>query len=415
MNVDLVLENCRIATTRGILDADIAVDNGVIVQVARSANMPEADKWIDIDGKMVLPGRIDPHVHFREPGYTHKGDFESESVAALCGGTTTIFDMPNTKPRTCTAEALEEKRGLAKKCCVDYGILYEVTDENAEDLEYALGYKAYFDSGRISYGGLQRAFEMVEGKRFFIHAEDLELIDEGEYNKEAGSHSVVRGEKAEVRCVERILGLDLRGNHVHFCHVTTEKALGMIKNFGQGVSCEVTPHHAFFDYEDYNRLGVTAKVNPPIRKEKMIDHLTEFDMVGTDHAPHLMREKTREIKDVAAGFPSVEVCLPLLATRVNEGVLSWEELVRLTSTGPAEVFGLEDRGEIGEGKVADIVVVDNGLEKLIEADGLHSKCGWTPYEGWNVKGCVDKVFFKGRLVVDAGELVEKPRGEEILL
>lgn len=417
MIVDMLLENCKIIREEEIIEANVAVENGKIHGIVKDAGSPQADEKIDMRGKIVIPGCIDPHVHFRDPGYTHKEDFETGSLSAAFGGVTTVFDMPNTKPRTASEGALKEKREIAKKkSCVDYALHYEVTDDNCEGLLDAFVYKGYLDYGKLSYEGLGKALHLLEDKIVCVHAEDYANIDESKYTELPGSHSIVRSNAVEVEAIKKILDLCFGSNTVHFCHVSTGEGLGLILGSQKRVSCEVAPHHLFLDLHDYEKLGSFAKVNPslksPADREALWENLKRINYVASDHAPHTKVEKDRDIRDAAAGFAGVETTLPLLLNAVSKGRLCWEDLVRLTSGGAAEQFGLNKGLDVG--KDADLVVVDRKKEWRIKAENLHSKCGWTPYEGWDVKGSVEKVFLRGEPIIDMGEFLgKKGEGEEI--
>ena len=409
MAVDLLLKNCRIVRDIGIIDGDIAIDSGMISAVARNLS-EDADIVIDIGGRIVLPGLIDPHVHFRDPGFTHKEDFESGSMSAAFGGVTTVIDMPNNKPRVDCTRALEVKRRHAKNSYVDYGFYFEITRDNLGSL---IGdrFKVYIDAPeRADYDTLQDALKRLDRKLVAVHAEDPATIQENMKKFSSGkpsAHTKVRSVEAEITAVKRILGMDFGTNYVHFCHVSTPQGFDLIESSGKMATCEFTPHHLFLDSGAYKKLGPFAKVNPALKPRKEVEGLWErigkVDCIGTDHAPHTAEEKQSE--NPPSGFPGVETNLLLLMNAVNSNKLSWEEVARLTSQGPSEILGLKDKGSIEVGKDADIVVVDNGLERVISAESLHSRCGWTPYENWKVKGDITKVFLRGNLIIDEMELL----------
>jgi dihydroorotase len=391
MAVDLLLKNCRIVKGTGIVDGDIAVDSGMIAAVARNLE-EDADRVVDIDGRIVLPGVIDPHVHFRDPGFTHKEDFETGSISAAFGGVTAVFDMPNNKPRIDCSRALEVKRRHAKSSYVDYGIYFEITRDNLDSLR-GDRFKVYIDDPeRADYETLQNALKNLEGKLVAVHAEDPGVEDKVE---------------AEAAAIKNILELDFGTNYVHFCHVSTPQGFDLIEAAGKMISCEFTPHHLFLDSSASKKLGTFANVKPSLKSRKEVQGLWErigrVDCIGSDHAPHTVEEK--ESDDASPGFPGVETSLLLLINAVNGNRLSWKEVAQLTSQRPAKVLGLKDKGSIEVGKDADFVVVDSGLERTISADNLHSKCGWTPYEGWKVQGDIAKVFLRGELLIEEGEML----------
>jgi len=418
--VDLLLQNCRTYNTTHMIDADIAISDGKIVEVARSKKF-DAGKKIDVDGRIVIPGVIDPHVHFRDPGHPHKGDFETESNSAIFGGVTTVFDMPNNEPRVDCEKSLEFKRkSIAGKSYVDYALVVEITEANSENLPDAFAYKAYLDSNRCSYKGLEKALKTLQNKNVCVHAENFGSINTKVYNRnKPETHSLVRNVTCESTGIKKVLKLDFGTNHVHFCHVSTGVGLGLItNNRHKNISCEATPHHLLLDIGTYNTWKSFAKVNPPLRsfdnREQLWAGLKYIDMLATDHAPHTKKEKEQPIMIAAPGFPGVETLLPLMIHQVNEGVLTWQDLVRLTSHGAMEAFGLKSKGELVAGKDADIVVIDNSVKWNIAPENQHSKCGWTIYEGDEIHGAVDKVFLRGEMMVDGGELLgKKGQGTEI--
>jgi dihydroorotase len=418
--VDLLLENCRVFNTTHMIDADISISDGKIVSIARTHGKIHAGTKIDIDGRVVIPGVIDPHVHFRDPGFTHKGDFESESLSALHGGVTTVFDMPNNEPRIDSEKNLKMKRtAIQGKSYVDYALFVEITDDNCEDLPDAFAYKVHFDSGRCSYEGLQTALKNLQNHIVSIHAEFKETINTKVYNgKKPESHSMVRNVSCESTTIKKILKLDFGTNHVHFCHVSTGVGLGLITNSGKNISCEVTPHHLFLDVGIYGTWGSVAKVNPPLRsfenRQQLWEGIHHIDMVASDHAPHKLKEKEQVIMIAAPGFAGTETMLPLLINEVNNKRMTWQDVVRLTSHGAMTKYGLKNKGELAPGKDADLVVIDNAVEWTITPENQHSHCDWTIYEGTEIRGAVDKVFLRGKMVLDGDEVLGHPGiGEEL--
>jgi dihydroorotase len=266
---------------------------------------------------------------------------------------------------------------------------------------------------------LQKALKKLRNKIICVHAEDKNCINTKIYKKEKPeTHSLVRNGHCETVGISNILKLDLGSNHIHFCHVSTSIGLGLVNRSDKNVSCEVTPHHLLLDIGAYGTWGSFAKVNPPLRtfdnRRQLWSLLNYVDMLATDHAPHTLEEKEQEISRAMPGFPGVETLLPLMINQVNEKNLYWQDVVRLTSHGPSRVFGLKNKGEIVAGKDADIVVIDNGIRQTINAEDLHSKSPWTPYEGEEIQGAIDKVFLRGQLVIDSGRFVGSPgMGQEI--
>lgn len=400
VTIDLVLENCKIVSVGKILEASISINEGKIFKIAKSASTPKAEEKIDCKGKIVLPGVIDPHVHFRDPGKTWKEDFYTGSLSAIFGGVTTVLDMPNNKPDIDSKKTLDLKRNeIRKKALVDYGLYAEITNENFENLNEidAIAFKAFIDEGKISYENLQGALKLLNGKIISAHPEDFEILKR---KKE-------RPLEAELMAVEKICAMAFGKNKIHFVHCTSAKTLDLIKGTA---TIEANIPYLFLDRAAVEKFGAFAMVKPPLRpkeeQESLWKNLGRINCISTDHAPHTIEEK--ESENPPTGVPGVETFLPLMANAAIEGRLSWEELTRLTSKGAAEIFNLKNKGAIETGKDADIVILDRKGEQIIKAENLHSKCGWTPFENWKLKGKIEKVFLRGALMVDMGELIGKP-------
>ena len=407
MNVDLVLKNCKIVTSKEIIEANIAVDNGKIFEIKKTAHTPKAEETIDLKGKIVLPGAIDPHVHFRDPGKTHKEDFYTGTLSAAFGGVTTVLDMPNNNPVIDSNAALELKRKeIKKKAVVDYGLYAEVHDKNVEKIDKvnAFAYKAYLDE-KISYENLQIALNKLKGKIIAVHPEDRKTVE-----KKEG-----RPLEAELKAIENIVKCNFNRNKIHFSHCTTKKSLDLIRNC-QNSTVEVNIPHLFFDTNYKEELGYFIKMKPPVRtreeREELWKNLDRVDCLSTDHAPHTLEEK--ELENPPNGIPSIELFLPLLIDYAYRGKLEWIEIARLSSEGAAKTFGLENKGLIEKGKDADLVVVSKDEWKKVKAEELHSKCGWSPYNNWELRGKIEKVFLRGNLIVEIDEFVgKKGAGKEL--
>lgn len=423
--ISLLLENCRIATTTGFIDGSISVEDGKIIQISRTSHA-NAEKKIDLHGKLVIPGVIDPHVHFRDPGKTHKEDFKTGSLSALFGGVTTIFDMPNNEPITDSNFALDEKRKIAQsKSYVDYALYCAITNENLKILpRISCNYfKAFASNPDIcTYETLQKALKVLDKKIVRVHAEDPETIKKNEkklVDARVDVLSKIRSVEAEVKAVEKILSMDFGTNKISFCHITSKAAIDKIRQSRKHCSIEVTPHHLFLDTNSYKALDTYASVQPPLRDAYEVSGLWSrlgyVNFLGSDHAPHTKEEKEGKILEAKPGFPGVETMLPLLVNAVNQRkLINWHQLVKLTSHGVMEAFGLKEKGEIAAGKDADLVVLDNKVEWVIDSSELHSKCGWSPYDGFRIKGRIEKVFLHGELVLDDGELLGRAEGGEIV-
>jgi len=390
-------------------DAEVLVEDGVVAKVSETVREENADEEIDADGALVLPGAVDVHVHFREPGATHKEDWRTGSRSAVAGGVTTVVDQPNTEPPTVDGEAFDEKRALASKSVADYGINAGVTEDWKPDELFERPVCAFGEVFMAdSTGGMgidaslfESAVRQVDGRGelMTVHAEDSdEFVDVDLDTEDADAWSRHRPPEAEVTAVES--AVEVADEPVHFAHVSHPRSVEVIDETPH--TCEVTPHHILLSRDDLGNLGTHGKMNPPLRsesaREEMFRKVAEgaVDCVATDHAPHTLDEKNAPVSEAPSGVPGVETLYPLLLALAFDGELPLSRVVEVVASEPARVFGFEGKGAIREGKDADIVVVDEMVEDL-RAERLHSRCEWTPYEGF------EGVF--PRLVMRRGQVV----------
>lgn len=394
--MSLLIKNGKIFTKGILINKNIFIENEKIKKITNQNLM--ADKVIDAKNKIVLPGLIDSHVHFREPGLTHKEDFLSGSKAAAAGGITTFLDMPNTKPPTTTLERLNEKRRLAKKSIVNYGFHFGSTKGNIEEIKKAenvASVKVYMDptTGDLMMtdeDALKRVFSLPITKT--IHAENEQIIKAFELSENTTSK-------------------------LYFCHVSSKKELGYImKNKKSNVFIEVTPHHLFLTDMDVAKQDSFAKINPLIKSKDNQIALWEgiknnfVDTIGTDHSPHTKEEKMQI--NYPSGFPGVETMLPLLLNSVNDGLLTIKKLVQLCCENPAKIFKLKGKGFIEEGYDADLTIVDMNLEKEVNNNELFTKCKWSPFNGNSLKGWPATTIVNGNVVYEHGN-INHVRGKEV--
>ncbi|GAA0249103.1 dihydroorotase [Haladaptatus pallidirubidus] len=408
-------------------DVRIDTDAGRISAIGSS--LTESGKSIDATGKLLLPGAIDAHVHFRQPGFSHKETWETGSKSAVAGGVTTVVDQPNTNPPTIDGESFDEKAELAAKSYIDYGINGGVTpDWEPESLfdrpVLALGEVFLADStGKM---GIEEELfrEAVERAAddylvVTVHAEDADLFDEDARSRDGNdtdAWSAYRTAEAEAAAVERACEIgDELGARLHIAHTSTPEGIDAAREIG--ATCEVTPHHLFLSRDDLDELGTFGRMNPPLRSEKRREKVFArvadgtVDMIATDHAPHTRKEKDANIWDAPSGVPGVETMLPLLLEQARKGNLSYDRVADLTSRNPSKVFGMPRKGRIEEGRMADLVLVDPDETREIRGDNLHSKCGWTPFEGWT--GVFPELtMVRGNVVFENGEFGE-PVGENV--
>jgi dihydroorotase len=407
--------NGRVYTKEGLRSIDLWISDG---RVAAFGGSHRAEEKIDARGRLILPGAVDAHVHFRDPGATYKEDWESGSISAAAGGVTTVMDQPNTDPRILDVKSFELKLGRASsRSVVDFcinggpGEIEELVREGAAAIGEIF---AYEHSDRE----MQRILERTgaAGALATIHAEDGQVIrDESAplvTAHEPEVHSRARPAAAEALAIEKALGWSDR---LHICHLSTGRGLELVasaRKIGKKVSCEVTPHHLLLNVKDYRRQGPFVKMNPPLRRQEDNDALWAglraglVDIFASDHAPHLPEEKRDDIWVAPAGVPGVETLLPLMLFSVRRNLLSLDRLVNAISARPAEIFGLDSKGKIEVGRDADLVIVDPKDVREIRADRLHSRADWTPFEG---KQAIfpEMTLVRGRVVFD-GDLEVRP-------
>lgn len=432
--------------------ADVVVTNDRIESILSAGESTSRDGYetIDATGCLVLPGVIDSHVHFREPGLTHKADIESESRAAAYGGVTSYFDMPNTNPQTTTVEALEEKWLLGKeKSHVNYAFFPGATNDNIEELAKLdhtriPGIKLFMGSSTGNmlvdkYGSLLKIFRTAKelGLVVMAHCEDTEIINRNmeQVKKQMGEdpdvmfHPLIRSEEAcmESSCLAANLAKQF-GTNLHIAHVSTEAELDALDPLRDallaggvegGVTLEATVAHLLFCNNDYATKRALIKCNPAIKKDSDRDALRRALMdgrvmtIGTDHAPHALAEKQGGAAKAMSGMPSIQFSLVSMLNLVDDGVLTIERLVDLMAHNPARLFHVAERGFLREGYKADIAIVSKGDAWTATNDCVQSKCGWTPMDGMQYNWTVRDTICNGRFVLRNGQFNENSRGEAI--
>ncbi len=424
----MLIKGGSIVTPEGVFKGDILIEGEQIAQVGREVEAPGA-QVVDAEGLFVLAGLIDAHVHLRDPGLTHKEDFYTGTCAALAGGVTTVLDMPSSLPLVTSRETLALKREVARqKAVVDYGFFLGATKgnvESADRVKGVVGLKLFMGGteGELLVDDFAHQYQHFRGfpadEILAIHAEDVEALEYFATLYPAGDHAARRPPICAGLAVARALAMaESSRRRLHVCHMSTRMELELIeaaRGRGVKVSCEVTPHHLFLTEEDGRRLGNLGKMNPPLRSQAEVEWLWEnldrIDLIASDHAPHTLEEKRKE--EAPSGVPGLETMLPLLLTAVAERRLSWEELARLTSAGPARLFRLKGKGRIQPGYDADLVLVEPNKGWRL-GESLHTKCGWSPFTGWQMRGAVKAVFLRGREALREGQvLVEGGYGRQV--
>jgi len=439
MIADLVIHGGIVVSPEAAYAASVAISEGRVLAVGAAGAMPDGRETLDATGLHLLPGMIDVHVHFRDPGYPHKEDFATGTAAAAFGGVTTVFDMPNTLPPTGTAEILAQKHAMAaRRAYVDYGLyglLGEDTIEAVPELVAGgvIGFKLYMGNtfGRIaspSTGAMLEAFEKVAptGKRISLHAETNSIMERRETRLRASgrtdalAHLESRPAVVAIEAVSRAAILaEWTGARIHILHISSAAELRPLreaKSRGVDITGETGAHYLMLSTEDYARFGGIIRVNPPVREATNQAPLWAaladgtIDMIATDHAPHAPEEKTRaDIWTVDCGFPGVETHMPLMLTAVREGRLSLCDFVRLSAAAPAKVWGLYPRkGVIQPGSDADIAIVDLDRAWTIDDARLQSRSRITPWHGRAVTGLPLHTLVRGRFVMRDRVLVGAP-------
>ena len=414
--------------------ADIGVTGGRIAAIGDLARA-SAGEVIDCTGLTILPGVIDSQVHFREPGPTHKEDLESGSHAAVMGGVTAVFEMPNTDPLTVTPEALADKvrRGQDRMYC-DFAFWVGGTRENAGDvaelerLPGAAGIKVFMGSSTGSLlveddEGVREILRRTR-RRAAFHSEDEYRLRERRDLRVPGdpaSHPVWRDAQAALTCTQRLVAIAREtAARIHVLHISTAEEIDFLSNHKDLVTCEATPHHLTLAApEAYARLGTLVQMNPPVRDARHRDGIWRgigqgiVDVLGSDHAPHTLTEKAKPYPESPSGMTGVQTLVPVMLDHVNAGRLTLERFVDLTSHGPNRIYGIAGKGRIAVGYDADLTIVDMKRRETISNGWIASKCGWTPYDGVSVQGWPVGTVVRGARVMWEGQLVEAARGRAV--
>ena len=422
----LLIQHGTIVNENNIFDGTVIVEDSKITKIVDGDTVPNAsfDDVIDASGCFVLPGLIDDHVHFREPGLTEKADIDSESSAAAAGGITTYFDMPNTVPQTTTLEALEDKFKIAaQKSHVNYSFFFGATNDNVElfsklDPHRIPGIKLFMGSSTGNMlvdrrEALEKIFSTAQ-MPIMVHCEDTDIINRNmaeaklKYGDDpkVSHHPEIRSTEACYQSTK--LAVELATKHharLHIAHLTTAKELELLAD---GITAEVTPSHLYFCDRDYTSLGTRIKCNPAIKSQTDRDALRQavadgrIAVIGTDHAPHLLAQKEGGCAKAASGMPMIQFSLVTMLELVDQGVLTLERLVELMCHNPADLFGVRNRGYLREGYQADIVLVRPNCGWTVTKDMIKSKCGWSPMENHMYLWRVERTICNGHTVYQNG-------------
>ena len=432
----ILVKGGRIVNEGRSFDGSVVIEDGNIIDITKQQPESSFDEIIDASGCYVLPGVIDDHVHFREPGLTEKADIESESRAAAAGGVTSYFDMPNCKPQTTTLESLNDKFERARRSShVNYSFFYGATNDNVQtfsqlDAHRIPGIKLFMGSstGNMLVDGkeaLERIFSTVK-LPLMVHCEDTDIINHnmekarkawGE-DPQVNLHTLIRSEEACLASSRKAVELAKKyGTRLHIAHLSTAEELELI---GENITAEACVGHLYFTELDYQRLGTRIKVNPsiktPVDQFLLRQALTDgrITVVGTDHAPHLLEQKQGGCVRAASGMPMIQFSLVTMLELVDEKVLPLERMVELMCHNPARLFGVERRGFLRKGYRADMVIVRPRSPWTVTKDVIQSKCGWSPVEGHEYQWRVERTLCNGKTVYADGCVNTDVLGEEIV-
>jgi dihydroorotase len=431
---DLIVKGATVVNHDGAGVRDIGIRAGRIAGLGALSGASAAET-IEARGLTVLPGVIDTQVHFREPGLEHKEDLETGSRAAVMGGVTAVFEMPNTKPLTTTPQTLADKVGRARgRMFCDFAFFAGGSRENIEEipalerLEAAVGIKVFMGA---STGDLlvedEPSLDRIVGRitrRASFHAEDEARLKARAHLRRKGdpsSHPVWRDEEAALIATQRLVRLaEKHRKRVHVLHVSTAEEMAFFAEHKDWASVEVTPNHlTLVAPECYERLGTYAQMNPPVRDERHRSAIWAalasgvVDVLGSDHAPHTRAEKDHPYPDSHSGMTGVQTLVPIMLDHVNAGRLTLERFVDLTSAGPQRLFGIRGKGRLAVGYDADLTVVDLERRETITNRWIQSRCGWTPFDGVTVRGWPVGTFVRGRRVMWDGAILGPAQGEPV--
>ncbi len=437
-----LIKNATVVNEGRMQQASVLIDGDIISDIFTSAPLPEADNVVDAQGRWLMPGAIDDHVHFRDPGLTHKADFTTESRAAAAGGVTTVFDMPNCIPQTTTLEAIEDKFKGASDCClVNHSFYLGATHDNLQEIERIdpsriCGIKLFMGSStggmllddKESLKSLFRAATVPVA----VHCEETSIINANmeRYMQECGGeppiqyHPLIRSEEACYVSTAKALEVAAGTNvHLHILHITTARELGL---FGNGpleskqFTAEACPAHLWFTDADYKTHGTYIKCNPAIKTAADRDALRKaltngvIDVVGTDHAPHLFLEKEGGCKTAASGIPVLPYSLPVMLELTDQGVLGLTDVTRLMCHNPAQLFKVKERGFIRKGYKADLTLLSHSNEGWTAGpDNNPTKCRWSPFEGQQFHWHVDTTWINGHAVYNDGKIDNTVYGQQV--
>ena len=432
--LDLIIKNGQCYINGQLENKDIAVKDGKILKIGDISE--DAKESYDAKNQTVLPGCIDTQTHFREPGSTDTEDLNSGSRAAVAGGITAVFEMPNTNPPTSNIKEFQRKLDLAKnRMYCNYAFYFGATADNVtqlaelKDLEGCCGIKLFAGS---STGNLlvdnEKDIDKVfqnSSKVVAVHSEDEEILKINKKlikNGDVHTHPVWRSEECAMSSTRRIVRIAERYNKkAHVLHISTKQEIDFLSQHKGNITFEITPQHLTIYAPDcYDKLGTYAQMNPPIRDKSHYDRFWYAvknnlnDTIGSDHAPHLKINKEKEYPNSPSGMPGVQTLMPVMLNHVNDGKLSLTQLINLVCENPVKIFGIKNKGFIKEGYDADFTVVDMNKIIQIKNENIESKCGWSPFNGFEFKGTPMATIISGKIKMKDGQIQGDPEGTPLI-
>jgi len=432
-NYSLVIKNGLCYIEGKLENIDLGLSGNKIKKIGKiSLN---STKVFDASNKIVLPGVIDTQVHFREPGSTKAEDLETGSKAAVLGGVTSVFEMPNTNPPTSSIAEFNKKLDLAKnRMHCNYAFYFGATSNNTNELSKlknlkgCCGVKLFAGSstGKLLVDKESDIEKVISSsdKIVSIHSEDEEILNlRKKFIKDGDvkSHPDWRNSECAMSSTRRVVKIAERYNkQIHVLHITTKEEVEFLAMHKKNVTFEITPQHLTLHAPNcYENLGTYAQMNPPIRSKEHQDKLwiavknSIVDVLGSDHAPHLKEDKNKPYPKSPSGMPGVQTILPIMLDHVNKKNLSLNQLIKLVCENPCKIFGIKNKGYIKEGFDADLSIIDLNKERVIKNDWIASKCGWTPFNNYKVKGFPLATIVNGNIVMSEGKVVSKASGEPL--
>ncbi len=431
--LDLIIKNGSCYIDKDLKNQDIGIKDNKIVEIGKISN--KASEVVDAAGLTVLPGCIDTQVHFREPGSTDAEDLHSGSRAAIVGGITSVFEMPNTNPPTSNKIEFRKKLGLAKnRMFCNYAFYFGATPDNASELadlknlEGCCGIKLFAGSSTGNLlvqheADIEKVFQS-SSKVVSVHSEDEEILNMRKKMIKEGdvlTHPLWRNEECAISSTRRIVRIAERyKKKAHILHVTTKQEIDFLSQHKGNITFEITPQHlTIFAPDCYEKLGTYAQMNPPLRDKSHYDRLwygvrnNFLDIIGSDHAPHLKANKEKNYPNSPSGMPGVQTLMPVMLNHVNNEKLSLKQLMDFVCENPVKIFGIKNKGFIKEGFDADFTIVDMNKKILIKNENIESKCGWSPFDNFEFKGTPVLTIVGGQIKMRDGQILGEPDGKPL--